>query len=52
MEEYEYAGFIFLVQNGIVLHAKAGQHQAAYKDKHKRAAQECYNDDHKGGKIG
>jgi len=45
MNEYEYAGFIFEVIDGKVIGAKPGQHRAAYKEKHKRAAQECYDED-------
>jgi hypothetical protein len=48
MTEYEYAGFIFLVEDGKVIKAKPGQHPAAYKDKHRWAAQLCYDADHIG----
>lgn len=43
--EYEYAGFIFLVNDG-KLSAKEGQHHAAYKEKHLDAAQKCYDEEH------
>lgn len=49
-DKYEYAGFIFLVsrdeEGKLVLTAAPGQHSAAYKDKHRRAAMSCYNEDH------
>lgn len=39
--EYEYAGFTFVVQPDGSLRAKEGQHEAAYKEKHRRAAEDC-----------
>lgn len=46
-EVVEYAGFKFEVTwEGVEakLTAQAGQHAAAYKDKHRRAATQCYNE--------
>lgn len=40
---YEYAGFIFNVDSNGKLMAAPGQHQAAYKEKHRMNAQECYD---------
>lgn len=50
--EYEYAGFKFIIEHddgGVVTScvAATGQHPAAYKDKHARAARECFADDFK-----
>jgi hypothetical protein len=45
---YEYAGFLFVVikdGDNVDLRAAAGQRSAAYKDKHRRAAIQCYHDD-------
>lgn len=49
---YEYAGFIFEVIRDVTgkmtdLVPAEGQHQAAYKDKHRRNARECYRQDHR-----
>lgn len=44
---YEYAGFEFIVDSQGKLHAASHQHAAAYKEKHRRAAQECYDQEHK-----
>lgn len=48
--EYEYAGFLYVVllvnQRAVSAHPKAGQHRAANKEKHCRAAVSCYNQDH------
>lgn len=44
VEKYEYAGFMFIVVDGQVTEAEQGQHRSAYKDRHLRAARECYDD--------
>lgn len=45
-EEYEYAGFRFHIvyrENGtLIMDPVPGQHPAAYKEKHRRAAAEQY----------
>jgi hypothetical protein len=50
-ETYEYAGFQYWVkrdaQGKVNLTPCDGQHPAASKDKHRRAAMECYADDQK-----
>jgi hypothetical protein len=48
--QYEYVGFHFEImvdETGKPVNAKAmpGQHAAAYKDKHRRNAMECYAQD-------
>lgn len=47
--EYEYAGFQFIIseEGGRVVSAEAlpGQHPAAYKERHRRSAMECAQDD-------
>ncbi len=52
-EIYEYAGFTYLVESksggGVKLIPAPGQHPAAYKEKHRRAALECYLEDHEDG---
>ncbi len=40
--DYEYAGFRYIVKDG-KLRAAAGQHSAAYKEKHRMNAQEMYD---------
>lgn len=40
--EYEYAGFMFDVIDGKLV-ARPGQHSAAYKEKHRMAAQEMFD---------
>lgn len=45
-EQYEYAGFIFVVVDG-KLRAAPGQHSAAYKEKHRMNAQEMYDAERK-----
>lgn len=45
-EQYEYVGFIFNVEAG-KLRAAPGQHAAAYKEKHRRNAQEMYDAERK-----
>lgn len=46
---YEYAGFRFNVTisegDGVIMTALPGQHSAAYKDKHLRAAYNCFIED-------
>ena len=44
MTEYEYAGFIFLVEDG-KLRAAPGQHAAAYKEKHRMNAQQMFDEE-------
>lgn len=50
--KYIYAGFtyhIFINNDGTVMSAipAPGQHRAAWKDKHKRAAMECFKIDYR-----
>lgn len=49
MKEYEYAGFRFIVsESGDTLtEAAPGQHPAAYKEKHLRAAREAFKQERK-----
>lgn len=39
---YEYAGFVYQLPDFVPVE---GQHQAAWKDRHRRAARECYKED-------
>lgn len=48
---YEYVGFLFEIlidENNRPINARAlpDQHRAAYKEKHRMAALECYRQDH------
>lgn len=48
-EIYEYAGFnyyVIHVPGGIEMRPVEGQHPAAQKEKHRRAARDCYLQDH------
>lgn len=48
MEIYEYAGFKFIVthvHDEFSLEPAPGQHPAAYKQKHRMAATQCYAED-------
>jgi hypothetical protein len=56
MEEYEYAGFIYIVQRDAAgsfegLKAKDGQHRSAYKQRHLTNAEQCYRQDFKIGRL-
>jgi hypothetical protein len=42
---YEYAGFLYDTENNFA--PIAGQHKAANKEKHRRNARACYEEDNK-----
>jgi hypothetical protein len=48
---WEYAGFWYVIQRAadgsVTAEPEPGQHRAAYKDKHRRAAIETYAEAHK-----